>query len=152
MRQSRKIALAVAAGSACVGLLFFGPLDHASAHRVDDREVATKPVECSRVETHTERTTPVVAKRGLQQDIALTVKPTALIRVDRKGKITAAATNTGCAPRQGDDVFVVRPDGSITPSSSSNFVNRKWTGNFSVPGVYVAQRGSQSERGIDDDR
>jgi hypothetical protein len=78
---------------------------------------------------------------GVQQRISVTAPATALLRVDHGGHVVAAATNTGCAPRPGDDLFYVRPDGTVEPTPTSELAHRRWFGDFTEPGVFVPQRG-----------
>ena len=75
----------------------------------------------------------------LQQILTVGVHPTDLLKVDRRGRVIAAATNTGCVPRQGDDVFLFRPDGSGVLTTSFDFVSCRWMGNFSIRGLYQPQ-------------
>lgn len=66
-------------------------------------------------------------------------RPTVFVEVDGTGRIVAAATNTGCAPRRGDDAFLVRPDGDIVQSMADVIAHCEWTGDFTVPGRFQAQ-------------
>ena len=50
----------------------------------------------------------------------MTVPRTALIRLDAAGEVDAAATNTGCAPRNGDDFYVIAFDGSVLSDTAIN--------------------------------
>ena len=69
-----------------------------------------------------------------QLTIAVTVPAVALLRVDARGRIIAAATNTGCRPRQGDIAYVVQPDGSLVADHRVRPDIVDWTGDFRVPG------------------
>ena len=82
----------------------------------------------------------------MQQDITVTVPRTALIRVDAAGNVRAAATNTGCAPRAGDDFYVIAPDGSMTLAQPGDFARQHWVGDFTSPGRYVEQDHSVAGR------
>ncbi len=73
------------------------------------------------------------------QAVMVRTPATAMIRVDAHGGVLAAWTNTGCAPRAGDDLWLLHPDGSITAASPS-VVDRQWRGDFSQSGVFVDQR------------
>lgn len=73
------------------------------------------------------------------QRVTVTVPPTTIVKTDERGRIVAAMTNTGCAPRPGDDLFVAAPDGSITAVTSERIAHVTWTGDFREPGVYVPQ-------------
>ncbi|MCE9623577.1 MAG: hypothetical protein K8R99_14665 [Actinomycetia bacterium] len=74
------------------------------------------------------------------QTSIVTVPATVFLRVDRAGRVTAAATNTGCAPRHGDDVYLFRPDGSITVTTTVDVEDVDWVGDFTTPGVFQPQR------------
>jgi len=67
---------------------------------------------------------------GLAQHVTVSVPRTAVVTVDHAGRVVAAATNTGCRPGAGDDVFVRRPDGSIVPAPPGAFAGVAWTGDF----------------------
>lgn len=75
---------------------------------------------------------------GTDQRVAVTVRPTALIGVDASGRVVDAWTNTGCAPRPTDDVYVRRADGTIRPGGR-DLADRAWTGDFRRPGIAVVQ-------------
>jgi hypothetical protein len=75
----------------------------------------------------------------LQQGVAVTVPATVLVRVDHRGRVLAVATNTGCAPRSGDDMWLVYPDGSMRAVGAEQLLHRRWIGDFSRRGVYVSQ-------------
>jgi hypothetical protein len=70
--------------------------------------------------------------------VTVTVPRATLIRVDQRWRVVSATTNTGCPPSSADDVFVVRPDGSIVEARSSGLANRRWvddgTGVYRPPG------------------
>jgi len=72
------------------------------------------------------------------QSVAVRTPATAMIRVDAGGVVLAAWTNTGCAPRAGDDLWVLHPDGTIAAAPPS-IVDRSWQGDFSHAGVFVDQ-------------
>ncbi len=82
--------------------------------------------------------------RGVQQEISVVVPETAVIRVNGRGKVLSAMTNTGCRPRRGDDVYIARPGGTLTRSFDTEIVDRRWTGDFTRSGVQVSQRGPDS--------
>ncbi len=73
------------------------------------------------------------------QQVLVGVPRTAMIRLDSSGRVVAAWTNTGCAPRPTDEVWLMGPDGSIT-AGSTKIVDRSWQGDFSRAGVFVLQR------------
>ena len=66
--------------------------------------------------------------------ISVAVPAVALLRLDARGRVTAAATNTGCAPRQSDQVYVVQPDGSLVATTRVRVGAVHWTGDFTTPG------------------
>ena len=75
----------------------------------------------------------------LQQLISVRVRGTMFLRVDKSGRVVAAATNTGCRPSKQDDVFLLRPNGSIEPTTLLDIDKCDWTGDFSVPGRFQPQ-------------
>jgi hypothetical protein len=75
----------------------------------------------------------------VQQSVAVVVPPVALLRVDESDRITAAATNTGCAPRAGDEVYLLRPDGTVVLTTSVDVTRITWRGDFRTPGDYQRQ-------------
>jgi len=80
---------------------------------------------------------------AMVQGIDVRVPRTALLRVDRHRRVIAAATNTGCAPRLGDDVYFVSPTGDLAPAPPSAILGHRWRGDFTVSGVFVAQKPPQ---------
>ncbi|MGZ4739765.1 MAG: hypothetical protein ACXVLM_11150 [Ilumatobacteraceae bacterium] len=76
---------------------------------------------------------------GLQQVIEVGVPRTVFVRVDKSGHITAAATNTGCPPRTGDDFFVFRPSGKVEPTATINAAACNWSGAFAVAARFYPQ-------------
>lgn len=67
---------------------------------------------------------------AMVQTITVTVEPTSLLRIDQDGRVSAAATNTGCAPRATDHLFVVQADGSLRPAEGIDVDAIAWTGDF----------------------
>lgn len=82
----------------------------------------------------------------LLQDLTVDVRATDLLKVDRRGRVIAAATNTGCVPRRGDDVFLIRPDGSAVQTAEFDFNSCRWLGNFRTPGVFQPQSCNSEHR------
>jgi hypothetical protein len=76
---------------------------------------------------------------GVVQTFTVTVRPTAVIGVDARGRVLDAWTNTGCAPRPTDDLYVRGPDGTIHPGGG-DLLEHRWTGDFRHPGAPVDQR------------
>jgi hypothetical protein len=142
MRLAAGATIVAAAG----GGLLLGPLDVADANRdANGRPALIERAHCGRtsaVDSHARRASP----SGLHQDVVVTVPRTAMIRVDARGIVRAAATNTGCAPRAGDDFFVIAPDGSVKAARADDFAKQHWSGNFKTPGEYVDQHGSVANR------
>lgn len=77
---------------------------------------------------------------AMVQTIAVTILPTAILRVDAAGRVVAAETNTGCAPRPTDQLFVEQADGTLAPAHGIDVAAVDWTGDFTVFG-FVAQQG-----------
>lgn len=67
---------------------------------------------------------------GVTQTVTVSVPRTAIVDVDHAGRVVSAATNTGCRPRPGDDVYVRRPDGTIVPAPPGAFAGMAWRGDF----------------------
>ena len=74
----------------------------------------------------------------MQQHVAVSVPRTALLELDAAGAVVAAATNTGCAPRQGDDVYVRTASGDLVAGEQA-LLARAWVGDFRDAGVYQPQ-------------
>ena len=136
MKVSRRFGVGVAIASLFAGLGVFGSLDQAVAHR----ESAHSPRLVERA-TCAEAKPPSTVP---QQNITVVVPPIALLRVDKNGRVLAVATNTGCAPRIGDQFFAVRADGAISVTQLAKVTQRRWVGDFTKPGVYVSQHGGDA--------
>ncbi len=67
---------------------------------------------------------------GVTQTITVTVERVALLQLDASGAVKAAETNTGCAPRTGDRVYIVQADGSLVEAPDFDVTSTKWTGDF----------------------
>jgi hypothetical protein len=83
----------------------------------------------------------------LLQDMVIRVHGSDFIKVDKKGQTIAAATNTGCAPAKGDDVYLFKPNGSIQQSTTFDVTSCRWRGDFSVVGRFQVQRCSDDGHG-----
>lgn len=70
--------------------------------------------------------------------IQVTIPPVAWLEVDETGRLIAAATNTGCAPRTGDEVFVRRPDSTLV-EVTVDLDAIAWVGDFTQPAVLAPQ-------------
>ena len=141
MGIATRIGVAAAAVLTSGGLLFFGTLDTAAAHGDDRSDRLIESADCA-ARDHAPAPTPTPAGSAagaMQQTITVTVPATVMLRVDKHGRVTAALTNTGCAPRVSDDVYVWQTDGSLALAPSKDIVRRVWTGDFTQPGVYVIQ-------------
>jgi hypothetical protein len=66
------------------------------------------------------------------------VPATVFLRVDEGGRVTAAATNTGCVPRSGDGVYAFQPSGLIT-AAGFDVTSCHWTGDFTIAGRFQPQ-------------
>lgn len=84
---------------------------------------------------------------GLEQRVTVSVPRTAIVVVDHRGRVVEAATNTGCRPRAGDDVYVQRPDGTMVPAVPGAFAGVAWTGDFTRGLGHVVGRGRASAAG-----
>ena len=62
--------------------------------------------------------------------VVMRIEPTALLKVDADGTVVAAETNTGCAPRATDLLYVVADDGTLTPADGIDVTTVAWTGDF----------------------
>lgn len=70
--------------------------------------------------------------------VVLRIEPTALLKVSDDGTVLAAETNTGCAPRATDLLYVVADDGSLSPAVGIDVTAVVWTGDFTRFG-FVSQ-------------
>lgn len=71
--------------------------------------------------------------------IEVSIPPVAWLEVDEAGRLLAAATNTGCAPRTGDTVVARRPDRSVVAEVTIDLDEVAWVGDFTEPAVLVPQ-------------
>ena len=84
---------------------------------------------------------PEVGSAGGQmtQTVSLTILPTALVKTDSLGRPFEVMTNTGCAPRSGDMIYVFVNEGELRQVPWSNFASVIWHGDFSRSGEWVPQ-------------
>lgn len=75
------------------------------------------------------------------QVVTVRVPRVVIVRVGAHGRVLAVTTNSGCAPGPGDTYLLRRPDGSFVEVGPRRFSGRRWHGDFSHPGVEVAQIG-----------
>jgi hypothetical protein len=118
----------------------------ATHHEADDHEANADAESDShdahsgwRADARLRRTRPTGGAAIGTQTIAVVVPRTTFLRVDAAGRVTEAATNTGCAPRTGDDVYLYHPDGTITLSPTIDVAARTWTGDFRHSGQFQPQ-------------
>jgi len=71
--------------------------------------------------------------------IHVTIPPVAWLELDEAGRLMAAATNTGCAPRTGDTVVARRPDRTLVAKLTVDLADVVWVGDFTRPAVLVPQ-------------
>jgi hypothetical protein len=86
---------------------------------------------------------------GLQQVVKVSVAATTFLRVDKSGRVTAAATNTGCEPSNNDQVFLFRPNGTIE-ATFAKIPDCDWSGDFTVSGRFQPQDCRGNKHGRDD--
>ncbi len=75
------------------------------------------------------------------QTVTVTVQPLAIVHLDGGGRVVAATTNTGCAPRNGDALVVIGPGDRPAPVPPG-LKAQLWVGDFTVPGRLVPQGGA----------
>ena len=71
--------------------------------------------------------------------VTVTVPAVAWIELDAEGRLVAAATNTRCAPRDGDKLAVRGPDRRLLTDVTIDLAAIHWVGDFTEPGVLVPQ-------------
>jgi hypothetical protein len=77
---------------------------------------------------------------GMSQTITVTVPRLAIIRLDASGGVASAMTNTGCAPRPADDVYLVDAFGTfVNEDPAHELPDHVWVGDFTRRGVYQPQ-------------
>ena len=138
MALAGKIGISISLAAACGGLMVFGPLDLAAARSGTSGSTGLLQRPGCHEHSRSSAGAPASEQPGTQT-ISVTVPSIALLRTDHGNHIVAAMTNTGCAPRPGDQLFFVRPDGSVVSAPTTELAHRRWVGNFTNPGVYVAQ-------------
>ena len=131
---------ATAAVGASVAFVVFGPLAPASAQ--PSEAVAAMLIEdqsCVALGVGGPAEAPGSSTGAGVQSVSVTVPAVVLLRVDGSGRVVAASTNTGCAPRAGDEVYIVQADGSLARTPVLPTV--EWRGDFTAAGVFQAQQG-----------
>jgi hypothetical protein len=77
---------------------------------------------------------------SVTQTITVTVPPLAIIRLDAAGNVASAFTNTLCAPRSTDDVYLVDAGGTfLNADPVHELPEHTWVGDFTQPGVFQQQ-------------
>jgi hypothetical protein len=71
--------------------------------------------------------------------LSVSIPAVAIVHVNARGAIVSALTNTGCAPRTGDLLYVVRPDGTLALSTTVHVRRVHWVGDFTQIGVLQPQ-------------
>lgn len=138
MKLATWLGAAVAAG-ASAALVVLGPLA-ASAQPAND--VASALIEepsCNAVGADADAelsSTPAVPGA---QAVSVIVPAVVLLKLDGAGRVAAVSTNTGCAPRAGDEVYTVQAAGSLVRIPVLPMV--EWRGDFTAIGVFQAQQG-----------
>jgi hypothetical protein len=82
---------------------------------------------------------------GMIDGLQVMVPSSAIVRVDHRGRPLAVMTNTGCAPRPSDQIWLVLPEGTFVPTVGAFAATVTWVGDFRTPGVYVRQPGGESD-------
>ena len=77
----------------------------------------------------------------VSQALEVRVPRIAMVSYDRADRIDAVATNTGCAPRPGDEVYIVLDDGNLVAAPDFALDGIEWRGDFTAAGVFQAQQG-----------
>lgn len=149
MKRTHRIGITVVTAITFLGTMMVAVDLDATATGWPDRHVPTTLIErpgCDAPPStdSLEPAGPHQTARGAPQEISVVVPETAVIRVNGRGKVLSAMTNTGCRPRRGDDVYIARPGGTLTRSFGTEIVDRLWTGDFTRRGVQVSQRDRDS--------
>ena len=139
MSRSRVATIAVAGVAAAIGTLVFGPFRPAEAHQDGHRHPrVVELAECHGFAPDHRALLPATSGEG--QSLRVTVPATTIVRLDARGRVVAASTNTGCAPRRSDDLYVVLVNGTVRRAPVKWLIGRHhWVGDFTEPGVFAAQ-------------
>ncbi len=76
---------------------------------------------------------------AMVQTVTVRIEPTSLLRLDPDGHVKAAETNTGCAPRATDHVYVVMRNGDLVENTKVDVSTVRWTGDFTQFGFIEQQ-------------
>ncbi len=141
-----KALLGIFGGAICGGLLLLGPLESVLAQSAPaaaaSRGVLVEQPHCTSPDSAGDvsaQPAPAVASSAAGDSIAVAVPDTAMLRLDESGRISAALTNTGCAPRPGDETYVEQADGSLQRVATFDFDGHVWVGDFTAIGVFQPQ-------------
>jgi hypothetical protein len=130
----RSLKLAAAAGLVLTGALVLPAVT--SAGRSNPPSTARVPIAALVEHRSCDHPSPTTHAADV---VTVAVPPTAFLRVDGAGRVVAAATNTGCAPRATDDIYLFRTDGGIVRGTSTVLAHRHWHGDFTHAGEYQPQ-------------
>jgi hypothetical protein len=119
------VVLLVATGSAAVAIAHGDAALAPATQRIVDAPLAEAP-NC----WHPTDGTPTTLPGANVETITLTIEATSLLAVDEQGRVTAAETNTGCAPQPGDHVYFVHPDGNLTEAIGFDVSALHFAGDF----------------------
>ncbi len=137
MRRSTTGARISLAAVAVAGVLAVGSVRAADAHRAEGRDDHRPSSNASTACPHRVVDASAPTTGPNTQSITVVVPRTVLVHLDRSGRITRATTNTGCAPRRADDVYVIRANGSVVAAPSSLVAHVRWVQQDTRSGVYV---------------
>jgi hypothetical protein len=109
----------------------------AIARHGDARVERPRLVEVASCRNPIAATTPTGTAEALLVTVA--IPGVAIVHIDPTGRIIAAVTNTGCAPRQSDMLYVKNADGTLALSTTLRAERVRWTGDFTKIGVLQPQ-------------
>lgn len=151
MRKSLHVATALVVGTITVGTASIAVASRSDDIRIgrptvtrvhhDEDDDRDDRAQC--LGTPSTSTTNPADQGAMSQTVTVTVERTALLRVDRRGRITAAATNTGCRPHVGDRIYVISPSGTYTEVTDVDLDELDWKGSFRSIGQFERQSGRQ---------
>jgi hypothetical protein len=127
---------AATSGVVCAGVLVLGPLAPAAAEQAGAPALVEDPSCAGPIDGAPVDASVSAAPAGAGQQMSVSVPAVAMVRLDDAGAVVEAATNTGCAPRAGDAVYVVQADGSLEPAALPAV---DWVGDFTQAGVFQPQ-------------
>jgi hypothetical protein len=119
----------------------------ALAHRHDavaERPALIESGSCARIDPTAPRNS-VEDAGGANATITVSIPAVAIVHVNSHGRVVSALTNTGCAPRPGDALYVIRPDGTLTLWTNARATHMHWTGDFTQIGVLQPQGAERND-------